>query len=99
MRYKDINELGTSMKIFSDKMLREVYKATEETAKQLRDNVREDAPVNTGQYRESINYEVSINNATQKRLFGLLPSKNGFTVSAFVYSNQTLGERGSKSPR
>ena len=92
MRYKDINQLGTSMKIFSDKMLREVYVATRETAKELYENVKRDAPVDTGQYRESITYEVAVN-------YGDNPSKNGATVSASVYSDQTLGERGSKSPR
>ena len=99
MRYKDINELSTSMKIFSEKTLREVIKVTEETAIELRDNVRRDAPVNTGQYRDSINYEVQVNGTSKKRLFGLLPPKHGNTVSAIVYSDQTLGERGSKNPR
>ena len=90
MRYKDINKLGTSMKIFKDKTLEEVYLATRETAKQLRENVANDAPIDTGQYRDSITYEVSIDYRNVS---------SGVTVSGAVYSEQTLGERGSKNPR
>ena len=86
---KDIGELSKRVIVFRDSAFQKIVEACEETSIILRDNIRNDAPVNTGRYRDSIE-------ADDVETEGSFPIK---TVTMRVYSAQTLGERGNRSPR
>ena len=82
---KPIAELSRYVIAWKDNAIKNAVKVNEEVAEMLRDNIRMDAPIDTGQYVESI-----VDGPTEV---------NGNEVRTKVYTAQTLGERGSTSPR